>query len=340
MKELLEILLKALNAGRASMLVTIIAREGSSPRGVGAAMIVDADGTSGTVGGGAIEYQATLDARALLAKNASDTREYILHANEAADLGMICGGRVRMLLRFFAPDAENTALLERLLCWMREGEEAYLLCRIDGDGVGKSEGVLRSELNELPSMIREALTPPPKCPLLTEGEAQVFIEPLLGAPRVIVFGGGHVSQQLVPLLGFLGYRAWVVEDRAEFANPALFPAAERTLLCSFESIAEAVTLAEADSVIVMTRGHQADYTILRQVLPCGADYIGCIGSRSKVAITRERLLADGFSEREIGRIHAPIGLSIGAETPAEIAVSVAAELVAHRAGVQSCELSR
>ena len=88
-----------------------------------------------------------------------------------------------------------------------------------------------------------------------------------------------------------------------------------------------------DYVVVMTRGHQADYEVLSQLLRSGAKYIGCIGSKRKLALCRERLLANGFTEAEYARVHAPIGLAIGAETPAEIAVSVTAELIAVRAGV-------
>ena len=88
-----------------------------------------------------------------------------------------------------------------------------------------------------------------------------------------------------------------------------------------------------DYVVVMTRGHQADYEVLTQVLRSGAKYLGCIGSRRKLALCRDRLLADGFTEAEYSRLHAPIGLAIGAQTPAEIAVSVAAEMIAVRAGL-------
>lgn len=331
MKEMLETLLDTLRAGSAAELVTIIEREGSSPRGVGAFMIVRLDGTAGTVGGGAVEYRATLDARALLEQRASGTREYLLHPNEAADLGMICGGRVRMLFRFFDATEDDIGLLERLLGWMRDGTEAYLICRIGEGGAERSKGVLRGELETLPEACEALDELPLTRPTLTDGEPQLFVEPLVNAPRAIVFGGGHVSQQLVPLLSFIGFRAWVVEDRAEFADKSLFPAAERVVQCPFDRVLDAVTITDGDHVVVMTRGHQADYTILRQALTTKASYIGCIGSRSKVAITRGRLLADGFSEREIDRVHAPIGLAIGAEAPAEIAVSIAAELIAHRA---------
>ena len=108
--------------------------------------------------------------------------------------------------------------------------------------------------------------------------------------------------------------------------------AERVSLCSFEKLD--ADIAPEDYVVIMTRGHQADYEVLTQTLRSGARYLGCIGSRPKLALCRERLLAAGFTAEEYAAVHAPIGLAIGAQTPEEIAVAVAAELIAVRAGVQ------
>ena len=100
----------------------------------------------------------------------------------------------------------------------------------------------------------------------------------------------------------------------------------------FARLSDSVSVTPEDYVVIMTRGHQADHAVLSQVLRSGAKYLGCIGSRKKLALCRERLLADGYTAEEFAAVHAPIGLSIGAETPAEIAVSIAAEMIAVRAG--------
>ena len=126
----------------------------------------------------------------------------------------------------------------------------------------------------------------------------------------------------------------VYDDRPEFADPALFPKAEKTLCGDFTRLSEQVTVTPEDYVVVMTRGHQADYEVLAQVLRSGAKYLGCIGSKRKLALCRERLMEAGFTEEEYARLHAPIGLAIGAQTPEEIAVSVAAEMIAVRAGLE------
>ncbi len=187
------------------------------------------------------------------------------------------------------------------------------------------------------SGVRHLDAPPAHLEDLLKSEA-VFAEgwlaiPVVRAGRTYIFGGGHVSQALVPVLADLGFRPVVYDDRPEFANPALFPGAERTLCGDFTRLTEQVTVTPEDYVVVMTRGHQADYEVLAQVLRSGARYLGCIGSRRKLALCRERLLEAGFTEAEYSRLHAPIGLAIGAQTPAEIAVSVAAEMIAVRAGL-------
>ena len=116
------------------------------------------------------------------------------------------------------------------------------------------------------------------------------------AGKVYIFGGGHVSQALVPVIAAAGFRPVVYDDRPEFSDPALFPAAEETLCGDFKDISQRVTVTADDYVVVMTRGHQADCEVLAQTLRSGAKYLGCIGSRKKLALCRERLLAAGFTD--------------------------------------------
>ncbi|MEG0513759.1 MAG: XdhC family protein, partial [Clostridia bacterium] len=137
------------------------------------------------------------------------------------------------------------------------------------------------------------------------------------------------------LLHRLDFSPIVFDDRLEFANTALFPLAERVVLGDFSGIATKVTLTPADYVVIMTRGHHYDHELLTQVLGTPAAYIGLIGSRSKIAHTKSLLFEEGFSEQDFQRVHTPIGLPIKAETPAEIAVSIAAEMILHRASLEA-----
>jgi xanthine dehydrogenase accessory factor len=155
-----------------------------------------------------------------------------------------------------------------------------------------------------------------------------FSEPLVSAARVYIFGGGHVSQELAPLLTHVGFRCVVFEDREEFAKPELFGGAE-VLLGDFKNIGASLTIGENDYAVIVTRGHLWDFDAEAFSLRSKAVYIGVIGSKTKHAFVQEKLLGMGFTEAEIkaDRVHAPIGLDIKSDTPAEIAVSIAAEMI-------------
>ncbi len=166
---------------------------------------------------------------------------------------------------------------------------------------------------------------------LIEGEPGWFVTGLSAAHRAIIYGGGHVSAELAPLLAKCGFSVTVCDDRAEFAEVGRFPGVSRALLCDYGRLPEEALPGPADFAVVMTHGHEADFEVLRQVLATAALYVGCMGSGKKAAHTRERLLADGFSAERADRVRTPVGLAIGAETPAEIAVAIAAEMVGVRA---------
>jgi xanthine dehydrogenase accessory factor len=153
---------------------------------------------------------------------------------------------------------------------------------------------------------------------------------------VYLFGGGHVGQETASLLTRLDFRCAVYDDRAEFADPALFEPGVETICHSFASIGDKITLTAADYCIILTHGHQSDYESYAFALQSPARYIGVIGSKRKMAFVEGRLKAAGFTETQIhaARVHAPIGLDIGSETPAEVAVSIAAQLIMLRAGRQ------
>ncbi len=311
------------SAGNACMLATVLSRRGSAPRGVGTGMVVSLAGEQvGTVGGGSMEFRVKQDALALLAKSECAIKDYEIHADEKS----VYSGGVTILFRVFSgkPAQELVAEMETML---EQQTETYLVCEISNGKPGASRVLNAPELRDLCG-----IDCPQEKPIFTETEPRWLIEPLREAPRVILFGGGHVAQCMARQLDLLDYRVWVVEDREEFAVSALFPAAERVIHCAYDSAEARLFITKRDHGIVMSRGHETDYQILRWLLRSDADYIGCIGSKKKIALTKERLLADGVSQAQIERLHAPIGLAICAQTPAEIAVSVAAELIQYCAG--------
>lgn len=313
----------ALESGQPVQLVTLLSSTGSTPRGPGALMAVFPDGsTRGTVGGGNGEYQAALLARALLEKGQNALRDFDFTPGD--ELNMACGGQVTLHFQYLpAGDALVIGLLRQIITAAGEDRNLWLVRRFDGPEVREMILAAGTETGLPPDLLRDRAA-------LRDGW---FALPVVRAGWVYVFGGGHVAQALTPVLAAAGFRTAVWDDREEFVSPERFPQAERLFCGPFGTVAERLTLTPEDYVVIMTRGHQADHTVLSQTLRSGVKYLGCIGSRRKLALCRDRLLEEGFTAEEYARLHAPIGLRIGAETPAEIAVSVAAELIAVRAGV-------
>ena len=328
MRALLRQLVHALEKGQDAELVTVLASSGSTPRGAGAVLAVFPDGTSiGTVGGGNVEYEAQKLASKLLKTGENALREFRFVQGDAASLGMVCGGDVTLHFHCLAASDSHVVTVFRALLDATAGStDTWLVRKLDGAAVtdmGLADRTGTHYIEDIPAGLLESRA------VFREGW---FVLPAVRGGRVYIFGGGHVSQALVPAIAAVGFRPVVYDDRPEFADPALFPQAEAALCGSFTALAERIKVTPDDYVVIMTRGHQADYEVLAQTLRSGAKYLGCIGSRKKLALCRERLLAAGFTAEEYNRLHAPIGLAIGAETPAEIAVSVAAELIAVRAG--------
>ena len=268
MKKLFSKLKESLAAGQKAVLCSIVASRGSTPRGVGAEMLVLEDGrTLGTIGGGAVEAQAAQLAVQLLAEKRSGRETYRL--SQEGPLGMACGGEVEVLFQYFAPEDMEKA---------------------------------------------RALAP--------EEETRVFL-----------FGGGHVARALSKALALAEFSVEVWDDRPGMATGDFFPDAAACRCGPYPGALEILpVMTEEDFVVVMTHGHQADFEVLSQVLRTPVKYIGCIGSKGKAAAVRERLSAAGFTEEDIRRIHSPIGLPIGGKSPGEIAISVAAQLIACRSG--------
>lgn len=334
MRELFKKLGETLKNGEDAVLVTIVASSGSTPRGSGARMLITRKGrVCGTIGGGAVEYKSEHLAAEVLQRKSSEMELFRLYKNEVADLGMICGGDVTVYFRYIPPHDESViALTEEIESLYERGEQSWLICDITegSDGVmavyGKKRGIYGAEI---PAEVIETLE---SKPVQSEtGGKKFYAEKLIQAGRVYIFGGGHVAQALVPALNSVGFICMVLEDRAEFLKPELFGGFAQTKQIDMEHILEAVDITADDYVCIMTRGHKDDYTVQRQVLKTPAYYIGVIGSKHKTAGVNAKLAAEGYGEADFARITTPIGLDIKAETPAEIAISITAQLIQVRA---------
>ena len=169
--------------------------------------------------------------------------------------------------------------------------------------------------------------------LVCGGQMEVFIEPIEASPAVYIFGAGHVGYYLAKMAHEAGFGVHVIDDRAAFANSERFPFAVSVVVDDIPGWLERTTIPATAYAVIVTRGHRNDLDALRALAPRDLRYIGLIGSRAKVARLYEQLLSEiNVDPARLERIHAPIGLDLGAVTPQEIAVSITAELIAVRRG--------
>ena len=325
MRQMLKEMKARLLAGQDLVMVTVIASSGATPRGTGARMLVGKSGRiCGTIGGGAVEYRSERIAQTVLEEKSSRGHDFTLTRDDVQNLGMICGGACNVFFHYLpAGDREILALAEEAEALFVKGKDAWLVSDIADGGklypTDKRDTALAPWLTRQPHRVQ------------AEGR-DLYIEQIVTGGRVYVFGGGHVAQELVPVLAHVGFRCVVMDDRPEFADPALFPTAEQVVLGDFRNIAASVTIGSEDYVCVMTRGHAGDTIVQAQVFRCHPCYCGVIGSRHKAAGVRKVLNEEyGLTEEELNQVTTPIGISIQAETPAEIAISIAAQMIRHRA---------
>lgn len=324
--------------GNDIVLVSVVASSGSTPRGTGAKMLINKDGRLiGTVGGGAVEYHSEQIAAQVLTDKNSKTEFFRLKPNEVADIGMICGGDVLIWFQYIsAEDKNELAVLDAIDKLHKTREQSWLFTEITPNcqtGLmvySESTGLLGFNGNEKTAA---ALT----ADLEVKGgkreiDGRTFqVESLINSGKVYIFGGGHVAQELVPTLTRAHFHCVVMDDRPEFTDPKLFPGVADTVCDSFENINDILDIKENDFVVVMTRGHKDDMLVQEKVLKTPAHYIGVIGSAKKTEAVFGRLKNKGFTDKDLARITTPIGLEIKSETPAEIAVSITAQMIMVRA---------
>jgi xanthine dehydrogenase accessory factor len=178
-----------------------------------------------------------------------------------------------------------------------------------------------------PRLLDFDLTERDQLGMLCGGQMQVFVDVITPAPQLVLFGAGHVAQEVARIGAQLGFAVVVVDDRPEWANAARFSQAQRLIVAPLDEALAHITFTPQTYIAIMTGEHSSDEAVLRQMVGLPVAYLGLIGSRRKIKTIFERLRAAGVPEEQLARVHAPIGLPIGGETPAEIAVSIAAEMV-------------
>lgn len=322
-------------------LATILEKSGSAPREEGAKMIVRKDfSIIGTVGGGLLEALTIKFCKDIFENKCSIVKKFNLSNRDAMSLGMVCGGELKVLVEYVDADdlkivdiySKLYELKERnvkfiLVSKLGEKENEYFHCDkwicTETDFFGDEN----DEIQEAFKKIRENFNDSVIENLDIAGN-NYLIEPIMNDETVYIFGAGHVSQKLSYITKMVDFKTVVLDDRIEFANRERFKNADDVIvMTSFNNICDYIKVNKESYLIIVTRGHAFDKDVLAQALKTDAKYIGMIGSKTKREFVYNLLIEEGFTEKDLERVHSPIGLNIYAETPEEIAVSIVAELI-------------
>jgi len=304
-------------AGTAGAIATVARVRGSTPVPSGTKMLVGAAGRLiGSVGGGCVEADVIGAALEAQARRRPALVTHHLNADLAGDLGLSCGGTVDIFVEPLVGDAAYIGVLEA--------------------AARAESGIVRTAVAWEGGPVKSFEPLPPDAPrgepaTLTR-DGLFVVERFVAAPRVFVFGAGHVGAAIGRAAAAAGFRVIVIDDRAEYADPARFDSGITVLAADVEAALERYSLTAADAVVIATRGHRNDALILERVATSPAGYVGLLGSRRKKVVVTKGLAAAGVPARALKRVRVPVGLAIGAVTPEEIAVSVVAELIAWRRG--------
>ena len=317
MRDILPTLARWHADGRRVAMATVVERRGSAPRDPGASLALnDLGEIAGSVTGGCVEPAVIREAQEVLDGGPARVREYGIADDEAVEVGLSCGGTVGILIAEL-----DTTLVPALDEAVRSDRPAALALTASGESIGEhwlhdgSDG--------------------PVARLLAGGEsaladldgAAVFVHSLLPRPQMYIFGAIDHAAALARVGKLLGYRVTVCDARARFVTPARFPEADELVVEWPDSFLRSAPVDARTAICVLTHDEKFDVPAIVAALDTPAAYIGAMGSKVTTADREERLRAEGVGDAEIARIHAPIGIAIGARSPEEVAVAIAAEIV-------------
>jgi xanthine dehydrogenase accessory factor len=350
-------ILTSLEAEDRVMLATIISTSGSTPASAFSKMLVKNHGTAsvGTVGGGCMEGDVLQAAKRLYQENRAEILTFHLNEDEFVQ-GLICGGSLDVLIEPITK--EQIPLFQRVNSLRDEGEDCVVATVVGNNGTVRDKELVENRIGTDGLLVDDSTRRDYWKPFIHQSihaaipfdlaeelrmtfhrhetrriklsDGELILEPIPGTPNLIIFGGGHVSKFISKAAAIVGFRATIVDERENYANPQRFPEAARTMAVDFSEAFRQLTVKPSTYIVIVTRGHRDDEEILEQAIKTPAKYIGMIGSKRKVFTTYEHLVERGVPIESLKRVHAPMGLEIGATTAEEIGISVVAELVAIR----------
>ena len=298
MKDIFSKIRELFDQGRLSVLATIIRQAGPTPRGIGTKCLILDDGSFvGTIGGGILEARVIEEAGKVFDSGVSHRLFFTLKGTDVAETDMLCGGDVEVFLEPISPSRiEHLTVFEEVLKAQNRGGAGLLATVIDRemwlfgdvpkaflDNKGQKTGSL-SKSQEIESALLAEMdqfldAKQPSIVRVQEKEGkdvEIFVEPVVSSPVLYVFGAGHVSRQIVPLAAGVDFRVVVIDDREDFASAEYFPDATDIHQIPFEGVMERLSVGESSFLVIVTRGHMHDKTVLEQALKTKARYIGML----------------------------------------------------------------
>ena len=343
MREAIRQLLDALSRGRDVAYCRLVETRGSTPQKAGAVLLVFPDGSQwGTLGGGCVEAETKRRALAALAAGQAEISRFELDHDYGWDDGLICGGRMRVLIEPL-PGGTIPDYFRQLSQVLEAGSAATEAIVFDGPASGAVEtaAFLFDEQGRL------LVARPSSAAHASAARVQEHLQPLAARPRpyaaqgigylptllrcrLLIVGGGHVGKAVADLAADLDFDVWVLDDRAEYVSPERFPRAQRRIAGPVAQVLPGLEITPETYCLIVTRGHAHDQEALYHLAQRGARYVGMIGSRRKIKLIFENLLGEGVPADSLAAVYAPLGIEIGSQSVPEIAISICAELVAHR----------
>ena len=346
MRELIQQILSAFVRHEDLVLATIIDHKGSTPRDTGTRCLIKQNGDIvGTIGGGLVEAKTMKAAENLFKTKGAVLLEYDMTQHYSGTDTMICGGKMAILVEYLKADPQNNRFFQALLELYQRREsslfvvelkpsnqKSLILCHGIVNSNNQIEGDLNCDQTTLES-IRTIVEDKQKACRISLNQREFWVEPQHFPKKCFLFGAGHVSGATAPLAQKSGFQTIVIDDRQELLSRKTFrEGIELITVDKFAGCFEQLAIDQDSFIVILTRGHSHDKLVLAQALQSKACYVGMIGSRRKRNTIYGVLREEGVSQQELDQVHSPIGLDIGAETPAEIAISIIGELIKIRAG--------
>jgi xanthine dehydrogenase accessory factor len=318
--------------GRLVALATVIQTWGSAPQPVGSQLVIDADGNFlGSVSGGCVEAEVITEAIEVIATAKPKALEFGVEDDKAWSVGLACGGAIRIFVEPLAAKsgAPGDSALPRLMGDVAARRKVALITHL-GSGARSLAHAPGDVGPDLAPALDEAFRRD-RGVALTQGDGEIFINVFNPTIRLIIVGAVHVAQPLAPMARALGYEVTVVDPRSAFATDERFGKVAISREWPDEALPK-IGLDGRTALIALTHDPKIDDPALIAALSSDAFYVGALGSRKTHAKRVERLLQAGVSPGDVARIHAPVGLDIGAQGAAEIALSIIAEIIAVQRG--------